>query len=89
VTPLSNLEVQLLRAAFHDGAMRVDGGAFFMLRTNVTFRGGDFVRAFRSLRARNYLKWNGHSVSGGELYALTDEGREAYRSIAGIPAPAG
>ena len=78
---LSPLEREILLAAFHDGAMRVQDGAILLLRTNVTFSGGDYVRAFRSLRARSYLKWNGHSVSGGELYGLTDEGREAFRSL--------
>ena len=76
--PLSDLELELLRAAFHDGAMRVHEGAILMLRSNVTFRGVGSVRAFRSLRARSYLKWNGHSVAGGELYGITDEGRTAY-----------
>ena len=77
--PVSGLELDLLKAAFHDGAMRVHEGAIFLLRTNVTFRGNDSIRAFRSLRARSYLKWNGHSVSGGELYGITEEGRTAFR----------
>lgn len=88
MTPLSDLEVEILRAAFHDGAMRVHEGAIVLLRTNVAFRGVDSVRAFRSLRARNYLKWNGHSVSGGELYGLTEEGRTVFRSLSQNPTPA-
>ncbi len=89
MTPLSDLEFELLRASFHDGAMRVHESAIILLRTNVTFRGVDSTRAFRSLRARNYLKWNGHSVSGGELYALTEEGRTAFLSLSQNPSPAG
>lgn len=89
MTALSDLEIQLLRASFHDGAMRVHEGAIFMLRTSITFRGNDFVRAFRSLRARNYLKWNGHSVAGGELYSLTDEGKDAFLAISKAPSAAG
>ena len=81
MTPLSDLEMELLRAAFHDGAMRVHEGAIVLLRTNVAFRGNDSIRAFRSLRARSYLKWNGHSVSEGELYGITEEGREAFRTV--------
>jgi hypothetical protein len=80
VIPLSPHEAELLRAAFHDGAMRVHEGAIVFLRTSVTFRGVDSTRAFRSLRARNFLKWNGHSVSGGELYAITEEGRAAFQA---------
>jgi len=89
VTPLSDLEIEILRAAFHDGTMRVQEGAILLLRTNITFRGVDSTRAFRSLRARNYLKWNGHSVSGGELYALTEEGRTAFLSLSQNPGSAG
>ena len=77
---LSALEREILRAAFHDGAMRVQDGEILFLRSKVVFSGNDYIRAFRSLRARNHLKWNGHSVTGGELYGLTDEGKEAFRS---------
>ena len=80
MTPLSKQEADLLQAAFHDGAMRVSEGAIVFLRSNVSFRGVDATRAFRSLRARNFLKWNGHSVSGGELYAITEEGRAAFQT---------
>lgn len=80
MTPLSADELELLRAAFHDGAMRVHEGTIVFLRSNVTFRGVETTRAFRSLRARNFLKWNGHSVSGGELYAITGAGRTAFQA---------
>ncbi len=76
--PLTANEIEILRAAFHDGALRMNEGAILAIRTNIAFRSNDYVRAFRSLRARNYLKWEGHSVSGGELYNITPQGREAY-----------
>lgn len=77
-TPLSANEVEILRCAFHDGALRVNEGVIMAIRTNVAFRGNDYTKAFRSLRARDYLKWEGHSVAGGELYNITPHGREAF-----------
>ena len=87
MTPLSRPEIELLRAAFHDGTMRVHEGAILMLRSNITFRGVESVRSFRSRRARNYVKWNDHSVAGGELYGITEEGRAAYLLLSKEPKP--
>lgn len=74
---MGSLEVEILRTAFHDGALRVADGAIVAIRTNVTVRGTDYVKALRSLRARGYLEWTGTSVSGGELYRITETGRAA------------
>ncbi len=76
-TPLGTEEKEILVAARHDGTMRVSDGAIVMVSTNVVFRGLGYTRAFRSLRARGFIKWLGHSVTGGELYDLTDEGKSA------------
>ncbi len=82
MTPLSALETEILMAMTHDGAIRVDNGVILVMRSNLAFRGGDYVRAFRSLRARNFLSWTGHSVAGGELYALSEEGKKAATPVA-------
>lgn len=77
---LSQLERDVLQAAFYDGAFRVQDGLILAVRSQVGFRGVASVQAFRSLRARNYLKWSGHSVVGGELYEITEDGRKAFEA---------
>ncbi len=83
MSELSSLETEILRAAFHDGALRSQDGGIVAIRTNVAIRGTDAVRALRSLRARGYLEWTGTSVSGGELYRITAQGREAWSALSG------
>ena len=77
---LPPLQYEVLRAAFYDGAFRVQDNVIVAMKTQVTFRGVEYVQAFRSLRASNYLKWNGHSVTGGELYQITEDGRKAFEA---------
>lgn len=77
MSDLSDLETEILRMAFQDGALRAADGAITAIRTNVSLRGMDATRALRSLRARGFLEWTGTSVSGGELYRITEAGRAA------------
>jgi hypothetical protein len=77
---LSPLEHEVLQAAFYDGAFHVQDGLILAVKSQVGFRGVEAVQAFRSLRVRNYLKWSGHSVVGGELYEITDDGRKAFEA---------
>jgi hypothetical protein len=78
---LPPLERDILQAAFYDGAFRVQDGLILAVKSQVGFRGTESVQAFWSLRARNYLKWSGHSVVGGELYEITQEGRMAFEAL--------
>ena len=80
MTDFSPLQREVLTAAFYDGGFRVHEGLILAVKTNVGFRGVEYVQAFRSLRASNYLKWCGHSVAGGELYEITPEGRAAFEA---------
>ena len=77
---LSPLEHEVLQAAFYDGAFRVEDGLILAVKSQVGFRGVESVQAFRSLRVRNYLKWSGHSVVGGDLYEITEDGRMAFEA---------
>ncbi len=77
---LSLLQHEILQAAFYDGALRVQDGVILAVKSQVGFRGVEYVQGFRSLRARNFLKWSGHSVAGGELYEITDDGRQAFEA---------
>jgi hypothetical protein len=77
---LSPVEHEVLQAAFYDGAFRVQDGLILAVKSQVGFRGVESVQAFRSLLVRNCLKWSGHSVVGGELYEITEDGRKAFEA---------
>lgn len=83
VTGLSARELEILQAAFYDGAFRVQDGLILAVKSGVGFRGVEYVQAFRSLRARNCLKWSGHSVAGGELYEITEDGQRVFQASKG------
>jgi hypothetical protein len=93
---ISSQEKEILKTAFFDGRVRVNNGAIIAIRTNVALSGLDYVKAFRSLRAQAWFNWAGHSPEGGELYDLSDSGRQeaekyarpAKPSTAARPGPA-
>ncbi len=74
----SSLERDILKCAFYDGRLRVHNGTILAPRTNVSFSGNDYIKAFRSLRAQGLFTWSGHSPEGGELYDLNENGKKEF-----------
>ena len=80
VASLSSSQYEVLQAAYHDVALRVQDGQILAVSSKVGLRGLEYVQAFRFLHVRDYLKWTGHSVTGGELYQITEGGRRAFEA---------
>jgi hypothetical protein len=87
--PLSGHERDILQSAFFDGVLLVQDGVVLAEKTNVAFRGTDYVRAFRSLRVRDFLDWKGHRPEGGELYGISETGKAAFEEDSAARTQAG